>query len=90
MGGLAAAVHLQSVILHIGAYALPHKLLIPDVQNAFDDSFQLINERTLKSAKKFLDEYFWLAEAVCTKAALKKPISCNRCALVSLAEKSIS
>lgn len=69
MGGINAAVQLQHVILSLGAYALPGKLLIPDVQTAFDDSFQLVNERTIKSANKFLSEYLWFASALLEKKA---------------------
>ena len=64
MGGLAAVAQLQHVILSLGAFALPTKLLIPDVQTAFDEDFELVHERTIKSATKFIDEYLWLTEAV--------------------------
>lgn len=67
MGGLAAVAQLQHVILSIGAFALPTKLLVPDVQTAFDDHFELVHERTSKSALKFIDEYLWLTEAVYDK-----------------------
>lgn len=67
MGGLAAVAQLQHVILSIGAFALPTKLLVPDVNTAFDEHFNLVQERTSKSALKFIDEYLWLAEAVCDK-----------------------
>jgi NAD(P)H-dependent FMN reductase len=67
MGGLCAVAQLQHVILSLGAFALPSKLLVPDVQTSFDDSFQLLNERTLRSAEKFIEDYLWLAEAVCDR-----------------------
>lgn len=67
MGGILASAQLQHVVLSLGAYALPDILLVPEVQTAFDDSFQLVNERTIKSAKKFLDEYLWFSDAISTK-----------------------
>jgi azobenzene reductase len=73
MGGLAAVAQLQHVILSLGAFALPTKLLVPDVQTAFDDHFDLVHERTSKSALKFIDEYLWLAEAVYDKKN-KEPV----------------
>lgn len=75
MGGLAAVAQLQHVILSIGAFALPAKLLVPDVNTAFDEHFNLVNERTNKSALKFIDEYLWLAEAVCDKKDKEKVLA---------------
>lgn len=72
MGGLSAVSQLQHVILSLGAYALPVKLLVPDVNTSFDDSYQLLNERTAKSALKFLDECFWLADAIHDKKHKEK------------------
>ena len=67
MGGILAAAQLQNVVLHLGGLLLPTKLLVPDVNTAFDDNMDLVNERTLKSAIKFLDDYAWLSEAITNK-----------------------
>jgi len=64
MGGLHAIAQLQHVVLHMGGFALPAKLLVPDVQTSFDEEGALVNERTVKSAGRFLDEYLWLSEAI--------------------------
>lgn len=77
MGGINAATQLQHVILSLGAFALPGKLLIPDVQTAFDESFQLINERTIKSANKFLTEYLWFVAALLEKRTRDQTILLN-------------
>lgn len=77
MGGLSASAQLQHVILSLGAYALPTKLLIPDVQTSFDDSFQITNERTLKSAHKFLDEFFWFSTAIHEKKHKEHQLTLN-------------
>jgi len=69
MGGVLASAQLQNVVLHLGGYVLPNKLLVPDVNTAFNDAMELVNERTLKSAAKFLDEYLWLSEAIHDKKA---------------------
>ena len=69
MGGILAAAQLQNVVLHLGGLLLPSKLLVPDVNTAFDENMDLVNERTLKSAIKFLDDYAWLSEAVTNKKA---------------------
>jgi NAD(P)H-dependent FMN reductase len=67
MGGINASTQLQHIILSMGAFPLPLKLLIPEVQTAFDESLQLVNPAIRKSSTQFLDEYLWLADAVYQK-----------------------
>ncbi len=70
-GGLNASVQLQHVVLSMGAYPLPQKLIVPDIPNAFDADLNPTSELLSKQAHKFLDEFTWLAEAV-TQASQKK------------------
>ncbi|WP_205720045.1 NADPH-dependent FMN reductase [Fodinibius halophilus] len=44
-GGINASHHLQQIILSIGAFPMPQKLLIPQVHAAFDDSYALKMKR---------------------------------------------
>ena len=67
MGGINASTQLQHVILSLGAYAVPIKLLVPDVENAFDENFHPVHEKMVMAADKFLDEFLWLAGAVAKK-----------------------
>lgn len=67
MGGINASTQLQHVILSLGAYPLPLKLLVPEIYKTFDDSFNSLSENTTKSAKKFLDEFLWFTEAIVNK-----------------------
>jgi azobenzene reductase len=67
MGGINASTQLQHVILSLGAYPLPLKLLIPEVHHVFDGSFQPFSENIVKSTTKFLDEYLWFADAIYQK-----------------------
>jgi NAD(P)H-dependent FMN reductase len=69
MGGINASVQLQHVILSLGAYPLPVKLLVPQVQDAFDDSFAPVRESVTQAADHFLDEFLWFADALCAKKA---------------------
>lgn len=64
MGGINASTQLQHVILSMGAYAMPLKLLIPDIRNAFNASFEPANEHIVKMAHNFLEEFLWFAEAL--------------------------
>lgn len=63
-GGINASVQLQHVILSMGAYALPSKLIVPDLANAFDDALQPKQEILAKQAERFIDEFTWLAKAI--------------------------
>ena len=78
MGGINASTQLQHVILSLGAFALPTKLLVPEVKTAFDDSFQPVNEGLIKSVNKFLDEYLWFADAVYQKKSVNKQIALGK------------
>ncbi len=64
MGGINASTQLQHVILSLGAYALPFKLLIPEVQHAFDEHMQPLREDVVKNTRRFLDEFMWFANAI--------------------------
>ena len=64
MGGINASTQLQHVILSLGAYPLPLKLLIPEVQHAFDDSSEALSDSINQSAITFIDEFLWFAEAI--------------------------
>ena len=64
MGGINASTQLQHVILSMGSFAHPLKLLVPDVQQAFDDAFQPLNDEVVAKSARFLDEFLWFAEAI--------------------------
>ena len=74
-GGLNASTQLQHVILSLGAYPLPLKLLIPQVQIAFDDLFEASSDDIIESTRRFVDEFLWLADAVYRKKLEKTIIN---------------
>jgi NAD(P)H-dependent FMN reductase len=63
-GGINAAQQLTLVMNNIGGICLPTKLLVPEVYGAFNDKNELINEHTLRSSQKFIDDFEWLATAI--------------------------
>ncbi len=71
MAGINASTQLQHVILSLGAYPLPMKLLVPQVHHAFDDSFEPLNEKIIEMTGKFLDEFSWFAEAIIQKKTVR-------------------
>lgn len=72
MGGINASTQLQHVILSMGAYPLPLKFLVPDIQNAFTTGNEPIHEHTAKAAERFLDEFLWFAEALYVRKVKKE------------------
>lgn len=69
-GGINAATQLQQVILSVGAFPLPTKLLVPEVYGAFNDAHELTSEHTSRSAQKFMEDFQWFAEAIYTRKQL--------------------
>lgn len=68
-GGINASTEMQQLVLSLGAFPMPYKLLIPTVQNAFDESGSIIDESLSKSFDKFVQEYTWFAEAISDRKA---------------------
>jgi azobenzene reductase len=66
-GGINASTHLQQLILSLGAYPLPMKLLVPEVQNVFDAESQLPQQSLIQSVDRFLNEYIWFSDAIVKK-----------------------
>ena len=64
MGGINCSLQLQHLVLSLGAYPMPLKLLVPFVQNAFDADENLIEEGLIKSFDAFTNEFLWFAEAI--------------------------
>jgi NAD(P)H-dependent FMN reductase len=64
MGGINASTQMQHVILSLGAYPLPTKLLIPEIQHAFNDQYEPLREDIIKNSDRFLNEFTWFANAI--------------------------
>ena len=71
LGGINASTHLQHVILSLGAYPLPLKLLVPEVHNAFPRLSDTVDPNLIAAANKFLDEFLWFADAIYMKKQSK-------------------
>ena len=68
-GGINASTEMQQLVLSLGAFPMPYKLLIPTVQNAFDESGNVIDEFLSTNFDKFVQEYTWFAEAIADRKA---------------------
>jgi len=63
-GGVRAAVHVRAILGELGMPSIATIQSYPKVQNAFDGNNDPVEEFTIKSTKRFLDEYEWYAEAL--------------------------
>jgi NAD(P)H-dependent FMN reductase len=63
-GGINASNLLQLLVLAIGAFPMPYKLLVPELQNALDEDGKPQNEIMQKNLDRFVSEYLWFAEAI--------------------------
>ncbi len=67
MGGINASSDMQQLILSLGGYPMPYKLLVSSVQNAFDESGNIKDDFLSQNMERFVKEFVWLAEAIVEK-----------------------
>lgn len=67
LGGIRAALQLQQLILALYALPAPQMLLVPFVQNRFDENGKSLDEAFVKNVDHFLNDFLWLAEALYEK-----------------------
>lgn len=66
-GGVNASTQMQLLVLSLGAFPMPYKLLVPFIDEAFNENGELIDETIAKSFEKFISEFMWFAEALVDK-----------------------
>ncbi len=67
MGGMRAAMAMQQLVLGIGGYALPQMLTVGQVAQRFDENGDLLDPVFEKNVFTFLQNFYWLGEAVAEK-----------------------
>lgn len=67
LGGVRAALQLQSLIYALFGIGSPHMLITPIVENKFDKHGNLTDVSFQKSIDFFINEFLWLAEHVTSK-----------------------
>ena len=66
-GGINTSTQLQQLVLSLGAYPMPLKLLVPQVQLAFNEEGNLTDETLAKNIDKYVAEFTWFADAIVSK-----------------------
>ncbi|MBK8965374.1 MAG: NAD(P)H-dependent oxidoreductase [Saprospiraceae bacterium] len=69
LGGIRAALSMQQLVLGIAGYAIPQMLTVPQVSQRFDEHGHLTDPAFEAKFAGFLEQFFWLAEAVVAKKA---------------------
>lgn len=64
MGGINASHHLESWVLHVKGYPSPFKLMVPNIDDLFNERGEPREATFVKQAGKFLDEFLWLTQAI--------------------------
>ncbi|HLO70722.1 MAG TPA: NADPH-dependent FMN reductase [Flavipsychrobacter sp.] len=67
MGGVNASNLLQLLVLAIGAFPMPYKLLVPELHLSLDENGVPQNEIMQKNLDRFVSEYLWFVEAITTQ-----------------------
>jgi NAD(P)H-dependent FMN reductase len=73
-GGLNGSTEMQQLVLSLGAFPMPFKLLVPRIKDAFDAEEQLIHSQTAELTSKFVQEFLWFARAI-VAAKAQQPTS---------------
>ena len=63
-GGLNASSEMQQLILSLGAFPMPLKLLVPRIKHAFDEQEDLIEAKSRELTEKFVSEFLWFSRAI--------------------------
>lgn len=73
MGGINGSTEMQNLILSLGAFPMPYKLLVPFVKEAFDEEATPLRDDMGPAVEKFVNEFVWFTRAL-TVAKLEKVV----------------
>jgi azobenzene reductase len=63
-GGLNASNLLQLLVLAIGAFPMPYKLLVPELHLSLDEEGNPLTEIMTKNLDRYVNEYLWFVGAI--------------------------
>lgn len=66
-GGINASNLLQLLVLAIGAFPMPYKLLVPELDKSLSEDGTPQNEIMEKNLERYVKEYLWFVEAISTQ-----------------------
>ncbi|MEM7656466.1 MAG: NAD(P)H-dependent oxidoreductase [Bacteroidota bacterium] len=63
-GGINGSIHMQQLILSLGAFPIPKRWVVPHIQEVFDPTGNLTDPSAQKGAHLFLKEFLWFTKAI--------------------------
>lgn len=64
LGGVQASIHMQSLVLALGSYPIPRRLLVPEIHLAFDTNLRTSNTETEKNIQAFIEDFIDFSTAL--------------------------
>jgi NAD(P)H-dependent FMN reductase len=64
LGGIRAAQQMQLLVAALFGIGSPYMMVVPTVQNKFDEEGNLIDDNFQKSIDVFVTEFLWLSESI--------------------------
>jgi NAD(P)H-dependent FMN reductase len=74
LGGIRAALQMQSLVAALFGIASPYMLIVPGVDKKFDTGGRLLDQSFENNIHNFVTEYLWLAENLTENKILAKAI----------------
>ncbi len=65
-GGINGSTEMQQLVLSLGAFPMPKKLIVPFIQEAYDLNGIPQDARTDQEARSFVEDFLWFATALHT------------------------
>lgn len=64
LGGVQASIHMQSLVLALGSYPIPKRLLIPEIHTAFNANLEPVHTETKENINGFLEDFIDFSTAL--------------------------
>ncbi len=71
-GGINASVQMQHLILSLGGFPMPQKLIVPSIHQHISENGEWRGESLTPSIEKFAEEFLWFAGAISQASLLRK------------------
>ena len=65
-GGINGSTEMQQLVLSLGAFPMPKKLIVPFIHEVYDQNGTPLDARTEMEARDFIAEFLWFATALHT------------------------
>lgn len=64
LGGVQASIQMQSLVLALGSYPIPQRLLVPEIHSVFNTNSEVVNTEIEKNIKIFIEGFLDFSTAL--------------------------